>query len=75
VTIDKNFHPFCRPGGAGFCAFRFSAAAFLFASAFRFLSRLCWAAPGLEEEELEEEDESSSSLELACQKVDQMIDI
>ena len=38
MTISENFHPLCGPGGAGLCAFRFSAAAFLFARALRFLS-------------------------------------
>ena len=65
--MNENFHPVCKPGGRGLCAFRFSAAAFFFARALRFLSLSCWAGPGFEEE-LEEEDESSSSLELSCEK-------
>ena len=65
--MDENFHPVCKPGGRGLSARRFSAAAFLFARALRFLSLNCCAATGLEEE-LEEEEESSSSLELSFQK-------
>ena len=67
VFMNEHFHPVCKPGGRGLCAFRFSVAAFFFARALRFLSLSCWAGPGFEEE-LGEEDVSSSSLELSCQK-------